>query len=214
MDKLPHSEGRDSTACGLPEGANGQIDRSFFLEFHARLLTLVSLRIDPRLRGRIDVADVMQEIYLEYMRFVPEYRKSPQLPPWIWLRTIALRKLHAIHRKNLAVKARDAKREQTVNPGAAAEASLFELASQLIARHSTPSQKAIREELQTRVQAALAELSVNDREVLVMRHFELMSNREVALALEISEAAASNRYFRAIRRIKSVLGDIIAGSKP
>jgi RNA polymerase sigma-70 factor, ECF subfamily len=207
----PDVESRDKRMPWMVEGSSSDIDRSFFLQYCDRLHALISLRLDPRLRGRVDTADVMQEVYLEYARCVAEYRKSPQLPPYLWLRMIAIRKLHAIHRQNLEVQARDARREKHLDTGPAPQASSFEIASQLIGRHSTPSNQAMRAELQAQVQAALNELSPTDREVLSLRHFELMSNSEIAATLGISEATASNRYMRALRRIKSVLGEIEGG---
>ena len=70
---------------------------------------------------------------------------------------------------------------------------------------TSPSQAALRGELQLRIQAALNDMEPIDREVLALRHFEELSNSETALILDISQAAASNRFVRAIRRIKSLL---------
>jgi RNA polymerase sigma-70 factor (ECF subfamily) len=44
-----------------------------------------------------------------------------------------------------------------------------------------------------------------DREVLALRHFEMLSNEETAQALGLSKTAASNRYVRALRRLKEIL---------
>ena len=44
-----------------------------------------------------------------------------------------------------------------------------------------------------------------DREVLAMRHFEMMTNEEIAGLLGLTKAAASNRYMRALRRLHCVL---------
>ena len=52
-----------------------------------------------------------------------------------------------------------------------------------------------------------------DREILVLRHFEQLSNAEAALVLNIQPAAASKPYFRALRRLKDVLQDLPGGLK-
>ena len=50
------------------------------------------------------------------------------------------------------------------------------------------------------------QMAAIDREVLVLRHFEQMSNVEVAQVLSLSESAASKRYIRALERLDRILG--------
>jgi RNA polymerase sigma-70 factor (ECF subfamily) len=80
-----------------------------------------------------------------------------------------------------------------------------ELAAQLLDPEQTPATAAIRHELERRLHSAIAELEEDDREVILMRHFEQLSNQEVAAALGLSEAAASMRHLRAIRRLRILL---------
>ena len=47
-----------------------------------------------------------------------------------------------------------------------------------------------------------------DREVLALRHFEQLSNVEVARLLRVREAAASKRYVRALERLRTLLGPL------
>jgi RNA polymerase sigma-70 factor (ECF subfamily) len=63
----------------------------------------------------------------------------------------------------------------------------------------------VKAELQIRVQEALNSMDPIDREVLALRHFEELSNAETAQVLGIGEAAASHRFVRALRRLKSIL---------
>ena len=79
------------------------------------------------------------------------------------------------------------------------------LVAQLIDTEATPGTEAIRQELQRRLTAAIDQLSDDDREIILMRHHELLSNQDVAAALELTEAAASMRYLRALRRLRAVL---------
>ncbi len=62
-----------------------------------------------------------------------------------------------------------------------------------------------RQERKAKLEIALDEIEEIDREVLALRHFEQLSNAETASLLELSETAASNRYIRALKRLKSVL---------
>ncbi len=74
-------------------------------------------------------------------------------------------------------------------------------------RALTPAAEAIRGELQRRFQYALAQLDSDDREIILLRHFEQSSNSEAARILGLSEAAAGMRHLRALRRLRAVLGE-------
>jgi RNA polymerase sigma-70 factor (ECF subfamily) len=82
------------------------------------------------------------------------------------------------------------------------------LANQLLGRFTSPTQAAVRAELQIRVQEALNAMDPLDREVLTLRHFEMLTNEETAAVLGVRKTAASNRYIRALRRLKEVLGPL------
>jgi RNA polymerase sigma-70 factor (ECF subfamily) len=71
---------------------------------------------------------------------------------------------------------------------------------------TSPSQAAIRDEWKKQLTEALESMDEIDREVLTLRHFEDLSNKEVADLLGIGENAASNRYVRALTRLKGLLG--------
>ena len=103
---------------------------------------------------------------------------------------------------------RDARREVSLHAGPLPQASSISLAAQLLGRVSTPSHAAMRAELQIQVQEALNAMEPLDREVLALRHFEQLSNRETAQVLGLSEAAARNRFVRALRRLKDILARI------
>jgi RNA polymerase sigma-70 factor (ECF subfamily) len=103
---------------------------------------------------------------------------------------------------------RDAHREISLQGGAWPPASSESLAASLLGKLTTPSQAAIRAELRLRVQEALTSMSLLDREVLALRHFEQLSNAETARVLGITEAGASNRYVRALKRLRVFLVDL------
>ncbi len=69
----------------------------------------------------------------------------------------------------------------------------------------TPASAAVHHELQRRLSTAIGELNEQDREVILMRHAEQLSNQEVAQALELTEPAAAMRYLRAVRKLRSAL---------
>jgi RNA polymerase sigma-70 factor, ECF subfamily len=178
-----------------------------FNRHRERLRRMIELRIDPRLKGRFDPSDVLQETYLEVSRCLAEYLRQPELPFFLWLRFLTGKRLQFLHRHHLGTRMRNAGREISLHHGALPQASSVYLAAQLLGRNTSPSQAAIRAELQLRVQEALNSMDPIDREVLALRHFEQLSNTETARVLQLSETAASNRFVRALKRLRKILMD-------
>jgi RNA polymerase sigma-70 factor (ECF subfamily) len=100
---------------------------------------------------------------------------------------------------------RDAGQELSLYRGGLPMASSVSLAAQLLGRLTSPTLAAVRAEVQVRLQEALNSMDPLDREVLTLRHFEELSNGETALVLGIQKSAASNRYVRALKRLKDIL---------
>jgi RNA polymerase sigma-70 factor (ECF subfamily) len=180
---------------------------ALFSQFRQRLKRMVRLRLNDRLRGRVDASDVVQEAYLEVSRRLAEYLNDPKTPFFLWLRFVTGRKLLDVHRRHLGAQARDAGREISLNNAPYPAATSASLAAQLLGRMASPSQAAIKAELQERVQRALEALNPVDREVLALRHFEQLSNVEIAQLLGLSESGATARYLSALKRIKDVLSE-------
>jgi len=175
-----------------------------FDEHRDRLKLMVRLRMDQRLRGRIDASDILQEAYVEAFERFPDFLQDRPMPLFLWLRFIAVQKLHLMHRRHLGTKARDAGREVSLNQPLPQVSSEI-LAAQLVGKHSTPSQTAMRAEVQARLQEALESMNPIDREILALRHFEQLTNLETAQVLGLKEATASQRYGRALLRLKDLL---------
>jgi RNA polymerase sigma-70 factor, ECF subfamily len=182
-----------------------------FNSHRGRLRRMIELRMDPRLRARIDASDVLQDAYLDVARDLPSYLIQAKLSPLLWLRLHVGRRLTALHRQHLGAHMRDAGREISLYSSALPEASSAALASMLLGRHTSPTQAAQRAELLLRVQEALNSLDPFDREVLALRHFEQLSRAETAEVLGISEDAGAKRYFRALKRLKDVLATMPGG---
>jgi RNA polymerase sigma-70 factor (ECF subfamily) len=169
------------------------------------LRRMIGLRLDPALAARVDASDVVQEVLLEAHKRLQDYLRNPAMPFHLWLRHIAKDHVIDAHRRHRQAQRRSLDREQPIVPAALSDQSSFELAGQLIDQEITPASAAIRQELQRRLDAAVAELPDDDREVILMRHAEQLSNQDVAAALGLTEAAASMRYLRALRRLRASL---------
>jgi RNA polymerase sigma-70 factor (ECF subfamily) len=186
-------------------GGDQEALAEFFTRCRDRLRRMVSLRLDPRLRGRIDASDILQEAYLDISRRAAEYAARPEMPFFLWLRMMAGQKLLEVHRRHIKTQMRDIGHEVSLHQGAFLEADSESLAAQLLGRLSSASQAAVRAELKLRLQEVLSRMGEHDREILALRHFEELSNGEVAAVLNLSKAAASNRYIRALKRLKNEL---------
>ncbi len=126
------------------------------------------------------------------------------MPPFLWLRFLTMQRLQALHRLHLGAKGREASREVSIFNGPLPAADSRSLAAQLLGRLTTPSRAAIRAEIQIKIQDALNAMDPTDREILALRHFEELTNSETAAVLGIHKSAASNRYVRALRRLKEI----------
>jgi RNA polymerase sigma-70 factor (ECF subfamily) len=179
------------------------------LERHApRLHRLVAFRMDPRLQGRVDSADVLQETYLEAWRRLADFLSQAEAPFYLWLRGIAGNKLRELHRHHLGAQRRTAGRDVSIDHGQMPEATSAVLAAQLLGRDTRPSEAAVRAEAKVRLRQALDTMEPIDREVLALRHFEQLTPKETAHVLGIKEKTAGMRYVRALRRLKTILTSV------
>ena len=193
-DLLRRAKAGDAAALG-----------ALFAHYRDRLRQMVRLRLDRRVAGRLDASDVLQEAYLDVARRFPEYAAAPAVPFYVWLRSLTGQKLIDLHRQHLGAKMRDAGQEVALYRGALPQASSASLAQQLLAGLTSPTQAAVRAEMQLKLQEALNGMDPTDREVVVLRHFEELNNVETAAVLGIEPPAARKRYLRAIRRLKALL---------
>jgi len=181
---------------------------ALFTRYRERLRRMIHLRLDRRLTGRVDASDILQDVYLEVRRRMETGGADPNLPFFLWLRLVTGQKLTDLHRRHLGTRMRDAGMEITLHRGAMPAASSASLAAQLLGTMTNPTQAAVRAEHRLIVQEALNGLDPIDREILVLRHFEHLSNDEAALALGLKRSTASQRYVRALVRLKDVLSTI------
>jgi RNA polymerase sigma-70 factor (ECF subfamily) len=175
-----------------------------------RLRRMVAFRLDRRLAARVDASDVVQEALADAARKLPDYLRSRPLPFYPWLRQLAWERLVELHRRHVLAQKRSVTREEGQALPLADESAL-ELANRLLARGAGPVGQLLRDELRDRVQAVLAELPPRDREVLVLRHLEQLSIRDIAAVLDLSEGAVKSRHLRALQRFRDLLEQESAG---
>jgi RNA polymerase sigma-70 factor (ECF subfamily) len=169
---------------------------------------MIAVRLDPQLRARVDPSDVVQESLAEADQKLSEYARRRPLPFYPWLRSLAWERIIHLHRRHIRAQRRSVRREQAAPP--LPNESAVELAKRLAGAASSPSARLRRSELRELVQAALARLSADDREVLVLRYLEDLATREIAAVLGLKESAVKMRQLRALKRLRDILGDEVA----
>jgi RNA polymerase sigma-70 factor, ECF subfamily len=179
-----------------------------FARERERLWRVIHFRLAEPLRGRLEPDDVLQEAFLAASQRLQHYAKSPATSPFIWLRMIVNQTLIDLHRQHLGAQRRDAAREISLDGAPYAQATSASVAIQLVGAFTSPSGAAARADFLGLVQTAIEKMDPLDREVLALRHFEELTNSEVAEALGIEQKAASIRYIRALRRLKEILSQV------
>jgi RNA polymerase sigma-70 factor (ECF subfamily) len=185
-----------------------QVLSRLFDEHRNRLQRMIHFRLDSALAGRMDSEDILQEAYLAAVARVAHLAEKGSDKAFVWLRWIIEQTLVDVHRRHLGAKRRDVFREQSIDHLAIENSTAASLVACLAAQVTSPSGAALRNERANALRAAIASMDSIDREVLMLRHFEELTNQEVAETLDIRETSASNRYVRALRRLKQILESI------
>lgn len=200
----PDGDKTETLLNGVRDGQSDAVNR--LLERHRDAVQrLVKMRLDNRIQRRVGVSDVVQDVMVEASRRLQQYLENPALDFHLWLRQIARDRIIDAHRRHRASAKRSVERERPLALAAADGHSTMELAAHLCDDQLTPAAAVAQKEMVQRVELAIAELNDQDAEIIVMRHYEHLTNQEVAQALQLTEPAASMRYLRAVRRLRSIL---------
>ena len=182
----------------IAEGDQRALD--VLLDRHRDFLKrLLQLRMEPALRRRVDPSDVIQETLAVASQRLHDYLERRPTEFRLWLRRKAIERLIEHRRKHFAKK-RSVQRELSLVDASSALAR-----SLLTAR---PSKIAMQRELNQQVQEVVAELSEADREILLLRHAEGLSNNEIAHLLKLDVKTASKRYGRALLKLSERLAEM------
>ena len=168
---------------------------------------LVELRLDRKVQRRVDVSDVVQDVMIEASGRLDKYLSDPALAFHLWLRQIAWDRIIDTYRRHRVSAKRNMDREQPMTAPAGPDQSTMEFAQQLCDPATTPATAATQREIASRVEAAIELLGDQDREIIIMRHYEHLTNQEIAEVLKLNAPAASMRYLRAVRRLRELLED-------
>lgn len=188
------------------DGERDAVNR--LLDRHRQTLRrLIRLRLDHAVARRVDASDVVQDVLLEAHTRLQDYLANPRMPFHLWLRHIARDRVIDMHRLHRGAQRRSMDREQSLVAPSSADHSAVDLAAHLADSALTPAAASIRRELEDRFLAAIHQLEEDDRDIILMRHFEQLGNSEAAEVLGLSPAAAGMRHLRALRKLRMLLGE-------
>lgn len=178
---------------------------TIFSKFRPQLERVVEFRMDSRVRSRIDANDVLQETFIDVKARYRSFIESPGVSLFVWFRQLTLQVLIEFQRRHFRQK-RTVQKEVRLNVPQVDQSDTSQLiARELVGHLTSPSQAAIKAEELEQLNKALESMSETDREILALRHFEQLSNNEVAEIIGIKPAAASNRYVRAITKLGEIM---------
>jgi RNA polymerase sigma-70 factor (ECF subfamily) len=200
MDALTPDSTETRNLLQQIQAGDRQAFERLFGRHRTELHAFIALRLDPRIRSRVDPSDVVQETHLEVYRRLQDYLERQPMPFHVWLRKTAHERLLMLRRHHLETGKRSLQREVPLP-----ERSSQLLAQSLLPGAAPPSQQLQRQELVQRVQQALTQLASADREILLMRNFEELSHQEVGFILGIEPAASRQRHGRALLRLHKLL---------
>jgi RNA polymerase sigma-70 factor (ECF subfamily) len=168
--------------------------------YRAYLAQLLELRMEDELRRRVDPSDVIQEAQIVVMRRIDDYLRRRPASFKIWLRGEVLQQLIKFRRQHLKAEKRSVYREVELS-----NVSSLAVARSLLS--ANPSAQFRKKEAAQRIRAVIDSLSAIDREILLLRRVEELTNEEVAELLQIESSTARKRYGRAIRRLSQKMQD-------
>lgn len=169
---------------------------------------MIAVRLDRRLFRRLDPSDVVQETLVEATQKMSDYLNTRQVPFYPWLRRLAWENLVRLHDHHLRAQRRSVVRE-AFSLLTLPDESAIQLVDRLAATGMAPDQRVLQAELKSRALSALSQLPDNDREILVLRYLEQLSNSEIAVTLGLTDGAVRVRHTRALARLVQLVNSEI-----
>ncbi|MDB4331770.1 sigma-70 family RNA polymerase sigma factor [bacterium] len=198
---------QDHTQSLLDAARQGDDDAiNKLLEEHRKpVRRLVEMRLDRKVQQRIDVSDVVQDVLVEASGRLDKYLNDPVMAFHLWMRQIAWDRIIDTYRRHRVSAKRNMDRERPMSVMVGTDQSTVEFGVQISDPEMTPATAAAQREIATKVEAVIQQLNDQDREIILMRHYEHLSNQEIAESLQLNPPAASMRYLRALRRLRALL---------
>jgi RNA polymerase sigma-70 factor (ECF subfamily) len=176
------------------------------LELYRSYLTLLArLQITRRLQGKVDAADLVQETFLKAHRHFAQFRGLTEGELVSWLRQILASTLANLVRHYYSAQRRDVRLERELADDLNQSSRVLDRG--LLAKQSSPSQRAARREQAVLLADALGHLPEDYREVVILRQLQGFSFPEVARSMNRSVDSVKKLWARALAQLRDSLGD-------
>ena len=179
-------------------GNSHAVERLMLLH-HGRLKRTIAAYLDPRLSGRIDPSDVLQDAMTQAAEKLPHYLVEQPIDFYPWIRQLVRDQLVDVHRRHIQAQRRSIQREAYVP--SINETSAAHLVNYLVGSATSPSVIVVRKERRDAVRQALNQLAPANKEILLMRFVEQLRVQEIAQILAIPEATAKSRLRRSLEKM-------------
>lgn len=166
------------------------------------LRLLARLQLDSRLHGKVDPSDLVQQTLLSAYEKREQFRGATEAEFLGWLRQILANHLAGTVRR-FGAGLRDVRRECSLE--ASLEESAARLDAWLAAEQSSPSQRAMKQELHLSLARALGQLPEDQRQAIELHHLKGCSVAEVAEQLNRSKMAVVGLLFRGLKKLRHLL---------
>ena len=190
------------------EGFTSERLAQAFAGFHDRLLVLAQKRLPPVMLRRFAYEDILQEAYTAAAKRISYFNTNPEVPLYFKFRTILLQTITDLERRHLKAEGRDVYKEVDVVVSTGGEEDDSPGLDAFAAAITSPASRVDRDERHALLRTAISALPENDRQILLLRHFDGMGNAEAAAALGIEPKAASIRHVRALERLQKKLMEL------
>lgn len=196
---LPGNEKAETeTLLGRVAGGDRAAVNELVNTHRAYLKQVIDMRMDRALRGRVDPSDIVQETQLVVSKRIFDFLERRPTTFKLWLRGEAMQQVAMQYRRHVKADRRSVQRECQVT-----DASSVLIARKLLS--GTPSKIVARKEMAERVRGLIEELPENDREILLLRYIEELTNAEAAELLNIDPGTARKRHGRALKKLLVLL---------
>lgn len=178
---------------------------SLLEHYRPYLMVLAQRYLDPRLQGRLDPADVVQVTFLEAQRDLDSFRGEDIASMLAWLRNILRNNIASMHQHHLMTKKRSAHLEAFSKTST--EEGQVELVDLLPSETTSPSQRAMRDEVAAELAASLMKLPETQKEALRLRYLEGWSLKKISDHFQKSEMAVAGLLKRGLQGLRQELID-------
>jgi RNA polymerase sigma-70 factor (subfamily 1) len=183
-----------------PQSTNRTLD-----EFRAYLETLTCIQIDPRLRSKFDLSDIVQNTLTEAWRDLDRIRSLDEAGRKRWLRRMLVNNLLQEIERHRAGR-RDYRLERPLQ--AAADESSCRLQNWLAVDGDGPGDQLTRQENALRLLEALSKLDARQRDALILQKYHGWTLAQIATHLGCTTGAVAGLHARGLSKLREYLPDL------